>query len=74
MLSTQFWPQNQAWTFLQMKHYSINPTCLFQILDVSSPKAYGMHFRHVDKIQGIKHKTYIGIADTARKYYTGNKI
>lgn len=52
-----------------MKYYSRNPTCLFKILDVSSHWAYGMRFRHMDRIQGIRHKTYTGMGDTERKYY-----
>lgn len=30
--------------------------------------AYGMHFRHTDKLQGIRHKTYTGMGDTERRY------
>lgn len=57
-----------------MKYYSRNPTCLFKILDVSSHWAYRMHFRHTDRIQGIRHKTYTGIGDTERKYYAVKSI
>lgn len=57
-----------------MKYYSRNPTCLFKILDVSSRWAYGMHFRHTDRIQGIRYESHTGMGDTERKYYAMKSI